>query len=276
MARGSPTFRRLPEACGRASSSLSRNSNKVVDHRLAPGGGRLAELIGALIAPVTLLSLDHEFLHVAKVGTGLADEIARAKFELLKIVAAETRLALGGLAPLARDQRHADGAHHAVVRRHGDLLAQQAGEGGGDGVVVSRAALEVNHVADLAPAHHAVEVIEGDGIRQAGHQVGHGFALVHPAGDVALHEHGAALAQARGAVEASARLANSPLMLMPSFSACSSRNEPVPAAQASFMAKSTTTWFSMEMNLESCPPISKMVSTGSPPRVLLMWMAPVL
>ena len=65
-------------------------------------------------------------------------------------------------------------------------------------------------------------------------------------------------------------------MLMPSFSACSSRNEPVPAAQASFMAKSTTTPFSMEMNLESCPPISKMVSTGSPPSVLLMWMAPVL
>ena len=42
------------------------------------------------------------------------------------------------------------------------------------------------------------------------------------------------------------------------------------------MAKSTTTPFSIEMNLESCPPISKMVSTGSPPRVLLMWMAPVL
>src|ERR1022692_4333738 len=63
---------------------------------------------------------------------------------------------------------------------------------------------------------------------------------------------------------ASARRANSPLMLMPSFSACSSRNEPVPAAQASFMAKSTTTPCSMEINLESWPPISKMVSTGSP------------
>ena len=50
----------------------------------------------------------------------------------------------------------------------------------------------------------------------------------------------------------------------------------MPAAQASFMAKSTTTPFSMEMNLESWPPISKMVSTGSPPSVLLMWMAPVL
>ena len=50
----------------------------------------------------------------------------------------------------------------------------------------------------------------------------------------------------------------------------------MPAAQASFIAKSTTTPFSIEMNFESCPPISKMVSTGSPPSVLLMWMAPVL
>ena len=40
---------------------------------------------------------------------------------------------------------------------------------------------------------------------------------------------------------------------MPSFSACSSRNDPVPAAQASFIAKSTTTPFSIEMNLESWP-----------------------
>ena len=50
----------------------------------------------------------------------------------------------------------------------------------------------------------------------------------------------------------------------------------MPAAQASFMAKSTTTPFSIEMNFESCPPISKIVSTGSPPSVLLMWIAPVL
>ena len=56
-----------------------------------------------------------------------------------------------------------------------------------------------------------------------------------------------------GAFEESASRANSPLMLMPSFSACSSRNEPVPAAQASFIAKSTTTPFSMEMNLRILP-----------------------
>jgi len=48
---------------------------------------------------------------------------------------------------------------------------------------------------------------------------------------------------------------------MPSFSACSSRNEPVPAAQTLFIVKSTTTPLSMLMNFESCPPISKIVST---------------
>ncbi len=49
-------------------------------------------------------------------------------------------------------------------------------------------------------------------------------------------------------------------MLMPSFSACSSRNEPVPAAQASFIAKSTTMPSCRLMNLLSWPPISKIVS----------------
>src|SRR5512147_2146834 len=58
-----------------------------------------------------------------------------------------------------------------------------------------------------------------------------------------------------------ARLSNSCLILMPSRSACSSKNEPVPAAQALFISKSTTAPFARLMNLESCPPISKMVST---------------
>ncbi len=78
-----------------------------------------------------------------------------------------------------------------------------------------------------------------------------------------------------GAADCRARSANSPTMSMPSFSACSSRNEPVPAAQASFMAKSTTMPSCMEMNLESWPPISKMVSTWRA-MLRLMKSAPVL
>ncbi len=67
-----------------------------------------------------------------------------------------------------------------------------------------------------------------------------------------------------GAAEERASSANSPMIWMPSFSACSSRNEPVPAAQASFMAKSTTMPSCREMNFESWPPISKIVSTVRP------------
>ena len=42
------------------------------------------------------------------------------------------------------------------------------------------------------------------------------------------------------------------------------------------MVKSTTTPFSREMNLESCPPISKMVSTRLPAEAVQTWTAPVL
>src|SRR3990172_3230715 len=65
----------------------------------------------------------------------------------------------------------------------------------------------------------------------------------------------------QGAVERNALSANSSLMLMPRRSACSSRNEPVPAAQALFISKSTTAPFRRLINLASCPPISNIVST---------------
>ena len=68
--------------------------------------------------------------------------------------------------------------------------------------------------------------------------------------------------QSTGCSAARARRAKSRLMLMPSFSACSSRKLPVPAAQALFMVKSLTRPFSSRTYLESCPPISKMVSTS--------------
>jgi len=54
---------------------------------------------------------------------------------------------------------------------------------------------------------------------------------------------------------------NSSSIFRPRRSACSSRKEPVPAAQTLFMVKSTTAPFSSETYLASCPPISKMVST---------------
>src|SRR5438309_1294404 len=82
----------------------------------------------ALIAPVALLALEDELRHLAQIRAGLADEVARRKLELPQIVPAEPRGAVRGLVPLPRDQRHPDGAHHSVVRRHRDLLPEQARE----------------------------------------------------------------------------------------------------------------------------------------------------
>ncbi len=62
-------------------------------------------------------------------------------------------------------------------------------------------------------------------------------------------------------MEESADCANSTFIEIFSFSACSSRKEPVPAAQALFISKSTTTPSFKDMYFESCPPISKTVST---------------
>ena len=193
----------------------------------------------------------------------LADEVARpcsrpaARSQPRKRVASPVRRHA-----LAGQQRHADGAHDAVVRRHDDLLAEDLAEGGRDGVVVGRAALEEDAVADLALAHQAVEVVVGDGVGQAGDEV---LARARRAAGSVMTSRSMNTVQRSprriGAVDCSARSANSPMMLMPSFSACSSRNEPVPAAQASFMAKSTTMPSCRLMNLESWPPISKMVST---------------
>src|SRR4030065_504517 len=73
-----------------------------------------------------------------------------------------------------------------------------------------------------------------------------------------------------GARDERAISANSPWIRTPRRSACSSRKEPVPAAHASFIAKSTTTPSSRLMNFESCPPISKIVSTDCPKNRRLM------
>ena len=108
----------------------------------------------------------------------------------------------------------------------------------------------------------AVEVVVGDRVGQPGDQV---LARARRAAGRLMTSRSMNTVQRSprriGAVDCSASSANSPMMAMPSFSACSSRNEPVPAAQASFMAKSTTMPSCRLMNLESWPPISKMVST---------------
>ncbi len=171
---------------------------QVFGDRLAPRRRGLAELVRTLVAPEALLPFDGEFLDVAEVRAGLADEVARRHREPREIVAPELRLPPGGQMPLPRNERHPDRAHHAVIRRHRDFLAEHLGEGRGHGIVVGRAALEVDHLADLAAAHHAIQVVESDRVGQARDDVRHRFALEQPARDVALHENRAALAERRG------------------------------------------------------------------------------
>ncbi len=75
-----------------------------------------------------------------------------------------------------------------------------------------------------------------------------------------------------GAAHPSASSLNSPFMDMPILSACSSRNEPVPAAQTLFISKSTTTPFFNAIYFESWPPISNIVSTvGSMTAAAVAW-----
>ena len=96
---------------------------------------------------------------------------------------------------LAGEQRHAERAHDAVVRRHDDVLVEDLAERRGDGVVVGRAALEEDHVADVALAHQAVEVVGRDAEGEAGDEVVAAGAALLVRHDVALHEHRAALAE---------------------------------------------------------------------------------
>jgi hypothetical protein len=72
--------------------------------------------------------------------------------------------------------------------------------------------------------------------------------------------------------EEKAHSANSSFTETFSLRACSSRKLPVPAAHTLFISKSTMTPSSMEMYFESCPPISKIVSTaGSMKAAAVAW-----
>ena len=190
--------RPLARRAGRADDGFEQPVavlEQVVDDRPPRGRRRAPEAIRALVAPVALLPLDREFLDVALVRARPADEVARRLLERRQVVAAEPGDAGAGPVPVAGDERHPDRAHDAVVRRHGDRPAEDRREGRRDRVVVGGAPLEVDHVADVAAADDPVQVVEGDRVRQARDQVRNRLGLVEPAGDVALHEHRAALAE---------------------------------------------------------------------------------
>jgi len=136
------------------------------------------------------------------------------------------------------------------MRRHDDLL-RGSEKSGRHGVVVGGAALKEDAVADLALTHQAVQVVVGDRIGETGDQVLAFGAARLVAHHVALHEHRAALSQADGRRGLQRELGELADDLDAELLGLLFENEPVPAAQASFMAKSTTMPSCMEMNLES-------------------------
>ncbi len=86
------------------------------------------------------------------------------------------------------------------MRRDDDLAAQDLGEGGGHRVVVRRPPLEIDRLADLPAAHHAVQVIHDDRVRQSRHEVVLPRATVEIVVQVLLHEYGAPLPHPDGGV----------------------------------------------------------------------------
>src|SRR5579871_5086123 len=84
----------------------------------------LAKLVGALVAPVSLLTFNRELFDVAIIGAGAADEIARGEFHTAKIVAAETAWTNSALHAVAGDQGSADGPDDSVVWRNDDPFAE--------------------------------------------------------------------------------------------------------------------------------------------------------
>ncbi len=172
--------------------------HQVAYDRLLVHLGALAVPVGALVAPVGLLVADGELAYVALVGAAVAGELAHLVVHLVQVPATEAGGSAGGRHLLAGQQGHSDGADHPVVGRHDDVSVEYLAEGGGYRVVVGGAALEVDGVTYVALAHQAVEVVEGDGVGQPGHQVLLVGAALQIRVDIALHEHSAALAQAHG------------------------------------------------------------------------------
>ena len=172
--------------------------DQVADDGLLVDLGPLAVPVGALVAPVGLLVADGELADVALVGAALAGELADGVVDLVEVPAAEPGGGARGRHLLAGQQRHADSADDAVVRRHDDVLVEDHAERGRHRVVVGGAALEVDGVADVSTADQAVEVVVGDGVRQPGHEILLVSTPLEVGVDVALHEDGAALAEAHG------------------------------------------------------------------------------
>ena len=170
---------------------------------------------------------------------------------------------------LAGDDRATERSRVLAMRRDGDTLAGHALEGRDHRVIEGRPALEEDVLAHAPVLDHAVEVVEHNRVGQAGGQIGGIHPRLLMLEQLRLHEHRAALPQVRRGLPGERRARKLLLDGDAELLRLLLEERAVPAAQTLFMVKSTTTVLSMLIYFESCPPISKIVSTvGS------RWIAP--
>ena len=178
-------------------------------------------------------------LYGAKVLAGLALEDAIVDYlagaDLGEVVGVLGEEAIGVL--LTREQPDAVAAHQLGRGRDQYRLAEEHREGEGHRLVLGHAALEEDLLADGAVADHTIEVVGDDGADDARGDVLAGRPLLDGLAYVRVDEGGAVLAELQGALAVSAMSPiSAALRMLRSPWADSSRKEPVPAEQASFIA----------------------------------------
>ena len=124
-------------------------------------------------------------------------------------------------------------------------------ESGNYSFIVCNASLEKYLFADPAVTNHFLKIIIDDGICQSTNKIFIPGSFLHERIQIRFHEYSTSVAKFYRAFELRAIQPNSSTIFILSFSACSSRNDPVPAAQTLFISKSTTTPFSILIYFES-------------------------
>src|SRR5512140_2863757 len=90
-------------------------------------------------------------------------------------------------------QRHADGSDHSVVRRYDDPFSEDLRKSCGNRVVISRASLEEDDVADLSPTDNTIEIVQRNRLCEPGAEIADCGSTHHESGEITLHEDRAAL-----------------------------------------------------------------------------------
>ena len=139
---------------------------------------------------------------------------------------------------LGRQHGDADGAHRPGVGRHEHLATGHGRQGTRQRGIGGRLALEEDALLELTAAHHAAAVVADHRELKAGEDVVARVAVGQRLGGHVGDEHRAGLTQVGRVDGAPARSPKPAMSSRPCATACSSRNEPVPALHTRFMSDS--------------------------------------